>query len=87
MNTIASKPSGARGIIIVLLLAVVAAGAYMFLTAPDRRTTSERVGDAAENATKGNLGDAARSLGDQTPAERAGSAIKKAGDDVTNAGN
>jgi hypothetical protein len=74
--------SGLKGLFIVLVVVLIAVGGYALLSAPDNRSTSERVGDAAEEAARGNFGDAAGQLQDRSAAERAGDALKDAGNEI-----
>lgn len=62
----------------ILLVAAIVFGAYYLLNMPDRRTTSEKIGDAAGELSKG-ITDAGRQLEDRTPAEKIEDAIKDAG--------
>ena len=82
MTVTPNNTSGLKGLVIVLVVVLIAVGGYMLLIKPDTRSTSERVGDAAEEVSRGNLGDAAGQLQDRSPAERAGDALKDAGNAV-----
>jgi hypothetical protein len=70
-----------RAVIIVLVVVVVAALAYAVLTAPDRRNTAERVGDAIHDLPQG-VDKASRQLEDRTPGQRLGDDVKDAGDKI-----
>lgn len=63
----------------VLIAAVVAVVAFGVLTAPDTRSTGDKVGDAIDSLDEG-LDDAARELEDRTPAERISDEIDDATD-------
>ncbi|MDB5478810.1 MAG: hypothetical protein JWM96_1305 [Alphaproteobacteria bacterium] len=82
MNTVNNSNSGngnSKGVIItIVVIALLAVAAYAFMHMPDNRTTGERVGDAVDSAAQGNIGDAAGQLGDKSPAEKAGDAVKNA---------
>ncbi len=65
----------------LVLLIVLAIGGYYFLTMPDNRTTTEKVGDAVHDLDKGPTA-AARQLEDRTPGQKLGDKIKDAGDNV-----
>lgn len=58
-----------RGIIAVILAAVVIIGGFIVLNAPDQRSTGDKVGDAIDQLDEG-VDDAARELKDRTPIER-----------------
>lgn len=66
--------------IAAIVVILVIAGIYM-LTAPDRRTPGEKIGDAIDELGEG-VGEAAEQLEDRTPAEKLGDAIEDAGDDM-----
>lgn len=66
------------GAVFVIILALLA---YAILTSPDRRTPTEKLGDAIHDLDKG-PDKAARQLEDRTPGQRLGDAIKDTGDDV-----
>ncbi len=63
---------------VVVLLVVVAVG-YTMMTAPDQRSTGEKLGDAIGKLDNG-VDDAARELEDRTPLERAKDEINDATD-------
>jgi hypothetical protein len=82
----------AGGLLAVAVLIVVGFLAYSMLNAPDNRGTGERLDDAVNELTSSDgrgvgekLDDAAGQLGDRTPAEKAGDAIKDVGRDIENA--
>lgn len=75
-----------KTMITVILVIVVAVVGFFILTAPDRRTTGERVGDAIDALPQG-VDKAARQLEDRTPAEKLGDAASEAGEDVRRAVN
>lgn len=66
-------------IIAVVVVLVLALGAFAMLNAPDTRTTGEHIGDAIDNLDNG-IDDAARELQDRTPAERMGDEFEDATD-------
>lgn len=66
------------GLAVVVILFVVA---YGMLTMPDRRTPTEKVGDAIHDLDKG-PDKAARQLENRTPGQKIGDAVKDAGDDI-----
>ena len=66
----------ALAVAIILALAI-----YAFLTMPDRRTGTQKLGDAIHDLDKG-PDKAVRQLEDRTPGQKLGDAIKDAGDDV-----
>lgn len=66
-----------KTILAVIAVVAVVAVAAMAMTAPDRRTPGEKVGDAIGQLDNG-VDNAARELEDRTPAERAGDAIQDA---------
>ena len=73
-----SSIKGVGALLIIVALAVIA---WSVLTAPDRRTTGERIGDAVDTLPQG-VGKASRQLEDRTPGEKLGDAVKDAGDDI-----
>jgi len=77
MNT-ATSSNKVIGLIVVLILAILA---YGVLTMPDRRTGTEKIGDAIHDLDKG-PDKAARQLEDRTPGQKLGDAVKDAGDDI-----
>lgn len=64
---------------IIAVLAIIAV--VVFLNLPDRRTPSEKLGDAVEAVPDG-LDKAAGELSDKPPAERAGDSVKSAYDEA-----
>ena len=62
-------------IITVLILA------YVFFTMPDRRSPTEKLGDAIHDLDKG-PDKAARQLENRTPGEKVGDAVKDTGDKI-----
>jgi len=66
-----------KWVVVVVVAAVIAIGAYSFLTAPDRRTTTERVGDAVRTLPDG-ADKAGQQLQDRTPSQRIGDAVRGA---------
>ncbi len=68
-------------IITLAAIALVIAVGYAMMTAPDRRTPSEKLGDAVSELGNG-VDKAAEQLEDRTPVEKMGDAIEDAGDDI-----
>lgn len=58
-----------KTLIVILIVAVLAVGAYLALNQPDQRSTGEQIGDAVSKLDEG-VDDAARELEKRTPAER-----------------
>jgi|GEM_PF-3320840 len=68
-------------IVAIIVVLVLAGGAFAMLNAPDNRTAGEHIGDAVDSFSEGEgLDDAARELEDRTPLERAGDAVEDATD-------
>jgi hypothetical protein len=67
-------------LVIILLFAVAIIG-YRFLTMPDTRSTSTRIGDAFHELPNG-VDKAGRELEDKTPGQRIGDAVKDTGDSI-----
>lgn len=67
------------GIIAAVLVIVLG---YFILTMPDHRTGGEKIGDAIDQAADGNFGNAAKELGDRTPADRLKDAAEDAKEDL-----
>ena len=70
--------SGLAAILFIVVLAVIG---YRYLTQPDNRSATDRLGDAIHELPNG-VDKASRELEDRTPGERLGDAIKDAGDKV-----
>lgn len=70
MNNTAS-----RNVIVIVVLLLVAFLAYSFLTMPDHRSTTDKIGDAVHELPNGPA-KAARELEDRTPGQRLGDTIK-----------
>ena len=70
-----------NGLVIIVIVVMVAILGYNFLTMPDKRTGTEKLGDAIHELPKG-ADKAARQLEDRTPGEKLGDAVKDAGDDI-----
>jgi hypothetical protein len=67
-----------KNAIITILVTIVLAGVgYYVLTMPDRRTTTEKIGDAIHELPQG-VDKAARQLDDRTPADKIGDQLKDA---------
>ena len=76
-----SQPNVSRGLIALVVVAAIAVVAYSLLTMPDRRTPTEKVGDAIHDLDKG-PDKAARQLENRTPGQKLGDAVKDTGDDI-----
>ncbi|MFZ5930909.1 MAG: hypothetical protein ACOY15_06810 [Pseudomonadota bacterium] len=74
------QPQGKFLAIAAIAVILGLAGIYM-LTAPDRRTPGEKIGDAIDELGEG-AGKAAEQLEDRTPAEKIGDEIEDIGDDI-----
>jgi hypothetical protein len=70
-----------RYLTIIAAVVVIAAVAYGVLTMPDRRTTTEKVGDAIHDLPQG-VDKAGRQLEDRTPGQKLGDEVKDAGDKI-----
>lgn len=66
-----------RNMLAILAVSVIAIVLFIMLTLPDRRSPTERVGDAISDLDKGPE-KAARQLERRTPGEKLGDAIKDA---------
>lgn len=73
--------STSKGLLTLVIVVIIAFAAFAFLTAPDQRTTGEKVGDAIDALPDG-IDKAARQLEDRTPGEKLGDAVKDAGDEI-----
>lgn len=60
-----------------ILICILIIGGYYFLTMPDQRTGSQKLGDAIHDLDKG-PDKAARQLEDRTPGQKIGDKIKDA---------
>jgi len=74
-------PTHNRRLNIFITAIFVAILAYAFLTMPDRRSPTEKLGDAIHELDKG-PDKAARQLENRTPGEKVGDAVKDAGDKI-----
>ncbi len=82
-----ANTSSNKGVLTVVVVAVIAVLGYAVLTMPDHRTSTEKLGDAIHDLSKG-PDKAARQLEDRTPGQKIGDAVKDAGDDIKhNTGN
>ena len=72
----------ARNILIAIALVVVLAAAYMVLTRPDQRTTSERVGDAIHELPNGVDKATDELKDDKTPGQKIGDEMRHMGDKI-----
>lgn len=70
-----------RTLIAVLVIVVLAVLAYGAMNMRDNRSTGERVGDAVDALPHG-IGKAADQLGDRTPGEKLGDAVRETGDKI-----
>ncbi len=70
-----------RMLIYIVVAALIVIVAYTMLSAPDRRSTGERIGDAVDALPHG-VDKAARELKSRTPGEKAGDAVKDVGDNI-----
>ncbi len=64
-----------RNLVILVVIAGLAFLAYSFLTMPDHRTSTEKVGDAIHDLPQG-PDKAARQLEDRTPGQKLGDTLK-----------
>jgi hypothetical protein len=64
-----------RNLVMLAVIIALAFLAYSFLTMPDHRTTTEKVGDAIHDLPQG-VNKAGRQLEDRTPGQKIGDAIK-----------
>lgn len=62
-------------------LAVIALFLYMMFTSPDRRSGTEKLGDAIHELPQG-IDKAGRQLEDRTPGQKLGDKVKDAGDKI-----
>jgi hypothetical protein len=70
-----------KNVIKLVGVAVIVLLAYVVLTMPDRRTPSERVGDAISELPNG-ADKAVRQLEKRTPGEKLGDAVQDAGEEI-----
>ncbi len=70
-----------RNVIMFAIIIALAFLAYSFLTAPDHRTLTEKVGDSIHDLPQG-VDKASRDLEDRTPGQKIGDGIKDFGDKV-----
>ena len=64
-----------RNFLTVIAIVIVVGVGYLLLTMPDRRTTTEKVGDAIHDLPQG-VDKAGRQLESRTPGEKIGDTIK-----------
>ncbi len=64
-----------RNIVMLIVILALAFFAYSYLTMPDQRTTTEKVGDAIHDLPQG-VDKAGRQLEDRTPGQKLGDAVK-----------
>jgi hypothetical protein len=72
-----SKNKKTLTIVVVILVLIVA---YVLMATPDKRTVTERVGDAVSELP--DVDRARDQLHDRSPAEKLGDAAREAGEDV-----
>ncbi len=72
-----------RGLIAVVVLVLLGVLAYGFLTKPDQRSLTDRVGDAIHALPQG-ADKASEQLQDRTPGQKLGDSVKDAGQDIKN---
>jgi hypothetical protein len=77
-----SSQSTVKTVLIVLAVVVLVGVAYSVLMGPDRRTTSEKVGDAIHELPNGVDKAAGELKDDRNPGRKVGDAIREAGDKV-----
>lgn len=65
----------ARNVVIVIVCAVLLFLVYAFMTMPDQRNTTEKVGDAIHDLPQG-VDKASRQLESRTPGQKLGDTIK-----------
>jgi short subunit fatty acids transporter len=70
-----------KNLLTILIVVILVVLAYGVLTMPDRRTTTEKIGDAIHELPQG-ADKAARQLEDRTPGQKMGDAVKDAGDKI-----
>ncbi len=75
------KSSGLVKILIILVAIVITLLGYIALTAPDRRTAGEKIGDAIDQLPEG-LDKAMRQLDDRSLGEKLGEQVQDMGDAV-----
>ena len=66
-----------KTVLIAVVTALIAAGAFVYFTTPEDRTVEEKIEDAANTLDRG-VDDAARQLEDRSPAEKVRDGIKDA---------
>lgn len=71
----ALDPKTRKSVVIAVVAVAVVALAYYVLTMPDRRTPTEKLGDAIHDMDKG-MDKATRQLEDRTPGQKLGDSIK-----------
>jgi len=73
--------SSNRNLLTLLIALLLVLALYSTLTMPDRRTTTERVGDAIHDLPKG-IDKAQEQLKDRTPAQKLGDSVRDAEDNA-----
>ncbi|MDE2029224.1 MAG: hypothetical protein KGI97_01535 [Alphaproteobacteria bacterium] len=72
-----------RTAVVILVLAVLGIATYRYLTTPDTRSTSQRLGDAIHALPQG-LDKAKSVYEDRTPGQKLGDDIKNIGNKIGN---
>ena len=62
--------------VVILIVALVVIEIVCFVNQPDRRTPSEKMGDAAQSFSDG-VSDAVKNLGNRTPADKIRDKVKE----------
>ena len=62
--------TSSRTLLLLILLVVLVIGVVYVLNLPDQRSGGEKIGDAIDNLSEGDLKNAGRALEDRTPGER-----------------
>lgn len=71
--------SQTRWLLLVVAVVIMGLVGYSVLTAPDQRDAGQKIGDALDELPNG-VDNAARELGDRTPADKIGDAVDDATD-------
>jgi peptidoglycan hydrolase CwlO-like protein len=78
MSTVSKRNGATTTLGLLALVAVIGIIIFIFATAPDNRTTGDKIGDAVDELP--NVGKAADQLQDKTPAEKLDDAVEDIGD-------
>ena len=76
-----STKEAGRGLLALVIIAVLALIGYGILNMPDQRSTGQRIGDAIDALPNG-PDKAARQLEKRTPGQKLGDAVKDTGDTI-----